>query len=376
MRKNLIEELTVPETVIEKWQRLVDALAQLMEVPTALIMKNEHPYIEAFITSRTENNPIPPDYKEKIFGTYCEITINTREMHEVHNALKHPIHKNKPGLTENGLIAYLGFPLVWPTGDIFGTICVLDKKERHFSKEKKDLMKELKISVDAHLELIYKNEQLKRAQERIKDQRDNLRLLTSTVRHDIANNLTYIQSFLDVKRMKSELPKDFEEELLPYMKDSIKSIENINKLEQLFTEEREFEKIQPRDIVEEIKNNLSKNISITGSCTVPADEFLELALKELIRNAFKHTDTPKIDITLSEDENSAKIKIQDFGPGLPQYIIESHFQDTTTERELKGLTIVQKIMNRYDGDLLYEKNAKGALFELIWHKNKRVKSGQ
>jgi K+-sensing histidine kinase KdpD len=367
MKENLVNQLTIPDSVIKKWQRLIDALAHLMEVPTALIMKNEYPYLEAFITSRTEDNPITPDYKEKIFGTYCEITIKNKEKHEVHNALKHPIHKDKPALKENGLISYLGFPLVWPTGDIFGTICVLDRKERHFSKEKKDLMKELKISVDAHLELIYKNEQLKRAQERIKEQRDNLRLLTSTVRHDIANDLTYIQTFLAVKRKKSELPKDFDEKLLPYVKSSIKSIENIKKLEQLFTEEREFEQVRPRSILEEINNRLSKMVSITGSCSVQADEFLELALKELIRNAFKHTDTPKVEITLSENANSSRIKIQDYGGGLPQNVIESHFKEKNKKRELKGLTIVQKIMNRYNGDLIYEKNAKGSLFELIWY---------
>ncbi len=33
-----------------------------------------------------------------------------------------------------GMISYLGFPVTWPDGQIFGTICVLDKKENSYSE--------------------------------------------------------------------------------------------------------------------------------------------------------------------------------------------------------------------------------------------------
>jgi K+-sensing histidine kinase KdpD len=376
MTEKTISHLKVPESILNSWQRIVDVLAKLTNVPAAIIMRNEYPYLKALITSNTEDNPIPSDYKEKIFGTYCEVTIGNKKMHKVSNALKNPIYKNKPGLEENQLISYLGFPLEWPTGEVFGTICIVDKKERNFSKEQVDLMREFKISVNSNLELIYKNGLLKKAQERIKEQRDNLKLLTSTVRHDIANNLTYIKGFLEMKQMKSELPEEFDNQLLPYVKSSIKSIENIKKLEDLFTKKKELREIYPKNIIEDYGSNFSEEVNITGTCTVRADELLELAVKELIRNAFKHTDTPKIDITLLEDETSSRIKIQDYGSGLPQQIVESHFQNKTKQRELKGLTIVEKIMNRYNGELRYEKNEKGALFELIWYKTGKRSSSK
>jgi sensor histidine kinase regulating citrate/malate metabolism len=63
------------------------------------------------------------------------------------------------------------------------------------------------------------------------------------------------------------------------------------------------------------------------------------------------------------------IEVQDYGQGLPESVAKSYFQDPKKLRELKGLTIVQKIMKRYEGELRYEKNQKGALFKLIWPKN-------
>jgi len=366
--EDLKKHLSVPKSIINKWQRLIDAVAKLMEVSSALIMKYEDPYLEAFITSQNEDNPINFDYREKVFGTYCEYTIEKKEMHEVINAFKDPKWKDKPGLRENKLMAYLGFPLEWPTGDVFGTICVLDKKERHFTEEQKDLLRAMKVTVDSHLELIFKNELLKSAQEKIREQRNNLMLLTSTVRHEIANNLTFIKGFLDLKKMNSELPKEFEEKLLPEVKRSLESIEHIKKLEELFTKEKAFREMNPKEILKKLKENSTEIINVKGFCTVMADEFLDLLLKELIRNAFKHTDTPKVDIILREDKTSATIEVQDYGPTLPESVIQSYFQDSKKSRELKGLTIVQKIMKRYGGEIKYEKNQKGALFKLIWPK--------
>jgi signal transduction histidine kinase len=341
-----------------------------MDVPTALVMKNEYPMLKAIISSRNRENPIPRNYEEKIFGKYCEKTIGSKQLHEVPNAYNDPLYKNKKDLEDNNFISYLGFPLEWPTGDIFGTICVLDQKERHFTEEQKELMRKMKQSVEINLQLIYQNKLLKVAQEKIKYQRDNLRLLTSTVRHDLANNLMFIKGFLNIKIKKKEIPNNLGENLLPFVKSSLDSIEYIKKLEGLFTKKKEFKKIDPRRILKIINDNFPEEINIKGKCMVKADEFLSLLFKELIRNAFKHTNTPKVDITLSESKQTATIEIQDYGSGLPEKIIDSHFQNRSKERELKGLTIIEKIMNRYGGDIMYEKNKKGALFKLIWPKDR------
>src|ERR1700739_3318751 len=39
-----------------------------------------------------------------------------------------------------GMTSYLGFPITWPNGDIFGTICVLDSKSHDYNYLYRELL--------------------------------------------------------------------------------------------------------------------------------------------------------------------------------------------------------------------------------------------
>ena len=51
----------VPSQVIEKWQESVDLLAEILCVPSALIMKVEPPNIRVFVSSESAGNPYEKD---------------------------------------------------------------------------------------------------------------------------------------------------------------------------------------------------------------------------------------------------------------------------------------------------------------------------
>jgi GAF domain-containing protein len=53
--------------------------------------------------------------------------MKTRQPLFVPDALAHEKWNSNPDI-ELGMTSYLGFPITWPNGDIFGTICVLDNK--------------------------------------------------------------------------------------------------------------------------------------------------------------------------------------------------------------------------------------------------------
>jgi PAS domain S-box-containing protein len=59
--------------------------------------------------------------------------MKTRQSLLVPDALRDEEWKSNPDI-KLGMISYLGFPVTWPDGRIFGTICVLDKKENSYSE--------------------------------------------------------------------------------------------------------------------------------------------------------------------------------------------------------------------------------------------------
>ena len=84
----LKREISIPEEVIQKWQGIVNILTECAQVPVALIMKANPPYIEVYRYSESKNNPYTVGDKEQLTGLYCETVIKTREKLLIPNALK------------------------------------------------------------------------------------------------------------------------------------------------------------------------------------------------------------------------------------------------------------------------------------------------
>ncbi len=145
---------SVPTEVVRGWQSTVDVLAEVMHVPAALIMRLHSEEIEVLLSSRSEGNPYQRGDLEKVWGSglYCEHVVRTRAFLLVPNAHTDPDWAYNPDI-ELGMIAYMGLPIIDATGEVFGTICVLDAKENHFSSTYKRLMERMKEQIEAHLHL-------------------------------------------------------------------------------------------------------------------------------------------------------------------------------------------------------------------------------
>jgi PAS domain S-box-containing protein len=152
MQHNSFEN--IPQSFLNKWQEIADLIANIIEVPAALIMKVENEFMEVFTTSETENNPYNIGDKENWHGLYCETVIKTQKKLRVPNALKDKDWDKNPDL-KLGMIAYLGFPINFPDNTPFGTLCVLDNKERQFSADNEKLLLQFKKVIELDLALIF-----------------------------------------------------------------------------------------------------------------------------------------------------------------------------------------------------------------------------
>jgi len=56
----------IPNYMLQKWQNIVNILTKIIQVPAALIMKVEPPYIEVFRSSESKHNPYRIGDKEKL----------------------------------------------------------------------------------------------------------------------------------------------------------------------------------------------------------------------------------------------------------------------------------------------------------------------
>ena len=188
----------------------------------------------------------------------------------------------------------------------------------------------------------------KRYEKTINDMNNTLRLINKIMRHDLLNDLTVINSALELFEEKRD------EEILETSKKAIKrAMETIKRM-------REFEEstrvgklkiVRVRDVVEKVASNYPLEISIVGDSEAIADEALATIFDNLIRNAINHGKTDKVDIKISRND-FCEIKVADYGKGIPDEIKGRIFDEGfSTDGTGLGLYIVKRIVGRYGGSI-------------------------
>ncbi|MFT7531150.1 MAG: DNA-binding NarL/FixJ family response regulator [Gammaproteobacteria bacterium] len=204
----------IAEETIANWQRIVDLMASIAQTPAGLIMRlDPGKSVNVFVTSATERNVWKLGDKCTVnSGLYCEEVINTGDHLLVPNALNDPLWDANPDL-EFGMSFYLGFPLAWPDGEIFGTICVLDIKQNEHAISCRDLLEQFKKMVDSDLKMLMEIAERKAAQanltllkheleHRIEERTRELQETNTGLREEIANRRLVEY---ELKRRESEL---------------------------------------------------------------------------------------------------------------------------------------------------------------------------
>jgi len=397
-----VKDIVIPNDLILKWQKIVNLLAEIINIPAALIMKLSLPYIEVFRSSKNINNPYKAGEKEFFddSGLYCEHVIKTRKNLLVSNALNDKNWNKNPDI-KLGMISYLGFPIFWPDGFPFGTICVLDSKENLFKESQKDLLFEFKDVVENHLNLLYENYKLdkiiynyQKSQEKLRKSEENLHKVNDRIifyrdlfTHDVKNifnNLKLSLKLISIHRENEEDKIDIND-TLSIIQNSIergtKLINNVQKLSQI---EDDGIKLQPMDLSQVLKNSLSFlresfpkreiNIKIQTprykNTQVIGNELLLDVFENILINAVKYNDNIIADIfiRISEivEENIPVIKIEfiDNGVGISatrkSLIFTKRFKKDSLSKGMGiGLTLIKKIVDSFKGRVWVEDRVKG-----------------
>jgi len=200
----------VSDDFLERWQKTLDVAAAILQVPAALIMRVWPEQIEVLVSSASDGNPYEEHEKADLgTGLYCETVMATRAQLHVPNALDDPAWSHNPDVKLN-MISYLGIPLIWPDGSVFGTFCVLDSKTRHFSDLHQALLCQLRNVIEGDFRTLQHSREVSQAYAAAEAANRAKSHFIANVSHEIRTPLNAVLGLTHLLRAHAE-PRQFDQ---------------------------------------------------------------------------------------------------------------------------------------------------------------------
>ncbi|MEX1002319.1 MAG: PAS domain S-box protein [Crocinitomicaceae bacterium] len=196
-------------------------------------------------------------------------------------------------------------------------------------------------------------------------------VLLKEVHHRVKNNLQVINSILN---LQSSYVTD--EKTLQIIIESQNRIRSMSYIHESLYQTKDFSSINFDDYISNLVQNLVHSYEVYSDKTqldlsvdkvsLALDQAIPcgLILNELITNALKYAypgdKGGKITIAVFEEKGKVKIRVKDFGVGLPKDF-------NIAETESLGLSLVDTLIEQLDGELILKTN-KGTEFLIIFEK--------
>jgi DNA-binding CsgD family transcriptional regulator len=164
----------IPPASLARWQRVVDIIARIMNVPAGLVMRTDPPDHSVLVASKGEGNPYGVGTSFVLNRKLsCHSVLKNRDELLVRDAYSDPEWCDNQDLG-HGLSFYLGLPLIWPNGKLFGTICVLDKRDNTNAIHYRDLLSEFRQVIESDLALLVEMSQRKNLEQELQANLEDL----------------------------------------------------------------------------------------------------------------------------------------------------------------------------------------------------------
>ncbi len=137
---------------LQKWQKLVNLIARIYHSSGAWLMQANENGIEAIVASTGTGHAYSAGHcVKKDIHIYCQEVITSNQQLYVPNASVNNHWHNNPEYMADGYCSYLGVPVCWPDGSVFGTLCTLERKQTQYSDDFIELIGQLKLVIEADL---------------------------------------------------------------------------------------------------------------------------------------------------------------------------------------------------------------------------------
>ncbi|MEZ7195602.1 histidine kinase dimerization/phosphoacceptor domain -containing protein [Pseudodesulfovibrio karagichevae] len=340
----------LPAETMEKWQRLVNHAATALRQPHALITRLDQDTLYVFLHNETPDTTFIEHDKFPLgLGVYCETTMTGNTVNFVPDSLNDEAWKNNPSV-EFSLISYIGVPIRWPDGELFGTLCALGDKPVAEDQALLDDIALFKSIAETDLQL-----QLEK-QETTSHKRQ-FDTAISEVHHRVKNHLNILCSLIQLD-LACDLTKD---EFTAYQKKLTNQIRGVAELHTLLAYEghksvelsayigkmmENWLKAAPNQAIR-LETSLEK-LEIAGNKAV----YFGMLLNELVTNSFTHAfghahPNPTITLSLEDMGDNFRFTYKDNGPGFQA-------QPRSCPAQSLGITMLYEITEDLGGKVTQE----------------------
>jgi signal transduction histidine kinase len=269
------------------------------------------------------------------------------------------------------VISYLGYPLFWPDGEIFGTICLLDKKKNLYDSSIQQMLERFQKVVEYNLQAVHDAERL-RSTNKAKDK------LLSVISHDLRSPLISLLNLCrygmaDFERLsREEIREHFHsvflstksvlhlvDNLLQWSRDQLQGhtplpepldlSELIRKDVDLLSENAHYKSVT-------VRTEIERRLHIQGDRTM-----VRSILQNLLTNAIKFSPRgSEVVVSAYASGPWIEIKISNQGEGLSRedlaklFDSDSHFSTIGTAGERGaglGLHLCRQFVEYHQGEL-------------------------
>jgi c-di-GMP phosphodiesterase len=315
------EKPEISAEVLEKWQKILDLAARIVGVPSGLITRLHERDLEVLLASNTEGNVFERQSRFELgLGWYCENVAGRRRQMALPSALKDEAWKNNPSVPFN-IISYLGIPIQWPDGEIFGTFCMLDSREHDYPALFADLLASLReiIQEDLKSALLYR---------KTRDDLLSKEIRIREIHHSVRNHFFLLTSMLNLQSIEEVQGRTVESVLA----DIQSRITAISMLHESLYRSMDCERVPLGSYLSELGSRLLESLQRrpvayswkVEPVFVPPSVSMHcgLILNELVTNSLKYAFTgaeaPAVRLALKKAGGGViEMTYADNGPGMP-----------------------------------------------------------
>ncbi len=152
-----LEQDLAKETLLI-WQELTNLMAELCQTPAGFIVQMTKDGYQIVIANQAKENPLPAGLVIAAdTHIFCRKVVEENKPLYVKNATQLKEWQTSPEVAEYEFNSYLGFPITWPNGKMFGTICIVDYQITQYDDRYFRLLEHFKLMVERELKLLEKN---------------------------------------------------------------------------------------------------------------------------------------------------------------------------------------------------------------------------